>query len=137
MWVLILLLVALGVVAAILQMKQCTTDGDIVANSASDKVRSQGSEACNTCAADGTGCYADRMLRHAVQNEPQYFEDEELDAYCGTPADAYTVTQEEQFAEVLHTLKQEEVADWLHALALRGIEFPAALRDEAVMLMKG
>ena len=136
MWVLILLLVALGVVAAILQKKQCSTDGDFVVNSASDKVHSQGSEACNTCAADGIGCYADRLLRHAVQNEPRYFEDEELDAYCGIPADAYTVTQEEQFAEVLHTLKQEEVADWLHALALRGIELPATLRDEAVMLIK-
>lgn len=137
MWVLLALLVALGLVVAILPSSRRAVDKKSSSDVAAAATPHQKSEACNTCAADGTGCYADRMLRHVVQNEPQYFEDEELDAYRGTPADAYTAEQEEQFAEVLHTLQEEEVADWLHALSLRGVELPAALRDEAVMLMKG
>lgn len=94
------------------------------------------SEACDTCAADGTGCYADRMLRHAVQEKPSYFNDEELDAFQGLSADSYSPSQSEQFAEVLHTLRSEEVADWLHSLSLRGIALPTSLRDEAVMLLQ-
>ncbi len=139
MWVLLALLVVLGLIAAFLQMRDKTdkseeTDTDAGLSSAA--ASHQKSEACNTCAADGTGCYAERMMRHSSQEKPQYFDDEELDALSGIPADKYTPEQVELFDEVLQTLRKEEVADWLHALSMRHIEFPASLRDEAIMLMQ-
>lgn len=136
MWVLVVLLVALGLVAALLQRRDYDVSSE-KALSDEETVVPATAEACNTCAAEGSGCYAERMIRHAANVEPLYFEDEELDAYKGTPADGYTSAQQEEFAEVLHTLRQEEVADWLHALSRRGIDLPTSLRDEAIMLMQG
>lgn len=153
MWVLLALLLALGIFAAAMGWR-APKDADVAGKtsdstnetaaavtpdetSGTPKASPHDSAACHTCAAENTGCYAERMLRHATQVEPQYFEDEELDAYRGISAETYSPEQEEEFAEVLHTLKEEEVADWLHALTLRGIELPVALREEAVMMLQG
>lgn len=137
MWVLLLMLLALGVFAALLGLRRTQPPTEETAEPLADDEDEPPAENCNACAADGTGCYAERMLRHAAQTAPQYFEDEELDRFAGTPADNYSTEQEAQFAEVLRTLRAEEVADWLHALTLRGIELPASLRDEAILLMQG
>ncbi len=139
MWVLLVLLVVLGFVAAFLQLRaksDHSDEADTDAGTSPAPSSHQKSEACNTCAADGTGCYAERMMRHTAQEEPQYFDDEELDALKEIPADKYTPEQVELFDDVLHTLRKEEVADWLHALSMRHIEFPASLRDEAIMLLQ-
>ncbi|MBR1838773.1 MAG: hypothetical protein IJ786_04365 [Bacteroidaceae bacterium] len=138
MWVLLSLLIALGLITALLTL---FTSGDhsheASSSSFSDsQPRSDTSEACQTCAADGTGCYAERMLRHAVQSSPQYFEDEELDLFRHRDPQSYTPAEEAQFADVLYTLRSEEVADWLHSLNLRQIALPTALRDEAIALLQ-
>lgn len=138
MWVLLLLLSLLCVVAALfgLAQRERKADDTLSVLKNENALEADAPEACNTCAAEGTGCYAERMLRHSVSAEPVYFDDEELDAFCGTPADAYTSEQIALFEDVLQTLRTEEVADWLHALSLRGVELPIALRDEAVMLLQ-
>lgn len=59
-----------------------------------------------------------------------YFEDEELDIYAGTPADAYDDDTIDEFREVLYTMRPEEVSDWLISLEKRGLELPAVLRQE-------
>lgn len=64
-----------------------------------------------------------------------YFDDEELDAWKYTDADAYSDEQIEQFREILYTLRPEELEDWLISLEKREIAFPTVLRPEAYDLL--
>lgn len=68
-------------------------------------------------------------------NAPEYYDDEELDAFCGTPSDRYTPEQVAAFEEVLLTMRPAEVHGWLLALQRRGVELPDALKDEAFLLV--
>lgn len=60
----------------------------------------------------------------------EYFNDEELDEYKQIPPEDYTDEQIEAFRDVLYTLRQEELEDWLISLEKRGINYPTALRAE-------
>lgn len=71
----------------------------------------------------------------AMTTEIVYYDDEELDAYRGTAADAYTDSQIEQFRDVLLTLLPEDIAGWARSLRLRGIELPECVKDELLMLV--
>lgn len=64
-----------------------------------------------------------------------YFDDEELDAYKGIPADSYSDSQIDNFRDVLYTLRQEEVEDWLISLEKREISLPEILRQEALEML--
>lgn len=66
----------------------------------------------------------------------EYFDDEELDRFCRRESSSYTDEEAEEFAEVLHTMRQSEVKDWCRSLSLRGINLPDQLKDEAFMLME-
>lgn len=70
-----------------------------------------------------------------LKEEPDYYEDEELDDYRGRASDAYTAAEVEQFEEVLTTMRPEEVHGWLRSLQLRGVALPDALKDEAYMIV--
>lgn len=70
-----------------------------------------------------------------LKEEPDYYEDEELDDYRGKASDAYTAAEVEQFEEVLTTMRPEEVHGWLRSLQLRGVALPDALKDEAYMIV--
>ena len=67
--------------------------------------------------------------------EAEYYDDEELDAYAGTAADAYGSEAVERFRDVLMTLLPEDVPGWSRSLELRGIALPAQLRDELLLLL--
>lgn len=60
----------------------------------------------------------------------EYFNDEELDEYKQIPPEDYTDEQIEAFRDVLYTLRQEELEDWLISLEKRGINYPTVLRAE-------
>ncbi|MDE5786629.1 MAG: phospholipase [Duncaniella sp.] len=66
--------------------------------------------------------------------KPEYFDDEELDRFAGRAADDYSADEAEQFRDVLFTLLPEDVEPWGFSLQARGIELPAAVHDEWVML---
>ena len=70
-----------------------------------------------------------------LKEEPDYYEDEELDDYRGRASDAYTAAEVEQFEEVLTTMRPDEVHGWLRSLQLRGVALPDALKDEAYMIV--
>lgn len=91
---------------------------------------------CASCTSHTDSCMHDCLMTKAVQ-APEYFDDEELDAYKDRPSDSYTDEETAQFAEVLYTMQQEEVKDWLTSLSLRGINLPDQLKDEAIMLTEG
>ena len=68
--------------------------------------------------------------------KPVYFNDEELDQYCGKGPDQYTLSEEEQFREVLFTMQPAETQEWLKSLMMRGIKPPQQVRQEALNIIK-
>lgn len=90
---------------------------------------------CATCNGDNDKCEQECMMEVATQ-PIEYFEDEELDAFRGRPSDAYDDDETQQFADVLYTMRQDEVAAWCRSLTLRGINLPNALKDEVVMMIE-
>ena len=90
---------------------------------------------CATCNGDNDKCEQECMMEAATQ-PIEYFEDEELDAFRGRPSDAYDDDETQQFADVLYTMRQDEVAAWCRSLTLRGINLPNALKDEVVMMIE-
>lgn len=90
---------------------------------------------CATCNGDNDKCEQECMMEAATQ-PIEYFEDEELDAFRGRPSDSYDDDDTQQFADVLYTMRQDEVAAWCRSLTLRGINLPNALKDEVVMMIE-
>lgn len=126
MTVLILSLVALGLIAAIMGYVSQRKHGEepIVEAPAGD---------CATC--DGTDAACEQVCTMEAATKPiEYFEDEELDQYIGRPSDKYNEEETEQFAEVLETLRPDEVKAWNRSLILRGINMPDGIKDEFIQL---
>lgn len=88
---------------------------------------------CATCTDDNPSC--EQLCMMKASTEPvEYFDDEELDEYKGRSADNYTEEETEQFAEVLETLRPDEVKAWNRSLILRGINMPDGIKDEYISL---
>lgn len=99
-------------------------DGPVVVAPASD---------CATCADPAAGC--EQVCMMAAATKPiEYFEDEELDVYKGRRSDTYTDDETQEFAEVLETLRPDEVKAWNRSLILRGINMPDGIKDEYIEL---
>ena len=125
MFILVILLVALGVVAAVIGFLTKNHGGDRVVEKAT----------CSTCNGENQKCEQECMMEAATK-PVEYFDDEELDTFRGRPSDQYTDTEVEQFADVLYTMRQDEVPAWCRSLNLRGVHLPDQLKDEVVMMME-
>lgn len=86
------------------------------------------------CCGQHEMCEKESLLA-AVSKQIEYYDDEELDAYRGIQADAYTPEQIEQFREVLYTMKETDVAGWVRSLMLRSVELPVELKDEVFLIV--
>jgi hypothetical protein len=64
-----------------------------------------------------------------------YYDDEELDRFIGREADSYTPDEEEEFRNVLMTLRPEDVAGWARSVTQRRLNLPDDVRDELLMLV--
>ena len=124
MFILVILLVALGVVAAVIGFLTKNHGGDRVVEKAT----------CSTCNGENQKCEQECMMEAATK-PVEYFDDEELDTFRGRPSDQYTDSEVEQFADVLYTLRPDDVAGWSRSLVLRGINLPDPLKDELIMLI--
>ena len=80
-------------------------------------------------------CEKDSLLS-GVSKKIEYFDDEELDQFAGTPADGYTEEQIEEFRDVLFTLLPEDIAGWARSLQLRGITLPAIVKEELLLIVQ-
>lgn len=133
MWILITGIIILGVIAAILghfrnkKLQKQLERGQITEIPDPREIP----EVC--CGAHEV-CERDSLLA-AVSKQIDYYDDEELDRYRGTPGDAYTEEAVGEFSDVLYTLKETEVAGWLRSLQLRCIELPDCLKDEAFLIV--
>lgn len=86
------------------------------------------------CCGQHEVCEKESLLA-AVSKKIEYYDDEELDRYIGTPADSYTPEQEDEFRDVFYTMQEEDVAGWVRSLQLRGIALPNALKDEVFLIV--
>ena len=68
--------------------------------------------------------------------ETLYFDDEELDAYKGKQPEEYTEKEIEEFRNVLYTMKSDEVDLWVQCLQQRGIELPADIKEEVLLILQ-
>ncbi len=66
---------------------------------------------------------------------PDYYDDEELDAFACIPESAYTEAQRNSISDVFYTLKEKEVAGWLRSMQLRRIELPAEIKVQALLIV--
>ena len=84
------------------------------------------------CCGQHEVCEKESLLA-ALSKEIEYYNDEELDRFQGK--DAYTDEEEEEFRDVLYTMREDEVAGWVRSLQLRGVELPLGLRNEVIMIV--
>lgn len=125
---LVIILIVVGIIAAIVELSGKKTAGE-------KPVEVKPLEtSCSTCVANDL-CEADMQLREQVK-PIEYYNDEELDSYKGRAADSYTDTEVDEFSDVLYTLRQNEVRGWLHSINARGIALPQQLQDEAYALLE-
>lgn len=64
-----------------------------------------------------------------------YYDDEELDRFVGRTPESYSPEEEEEFREVLMTLRPDDVAGWARSITQRHLELPPDVRDELLMLV--
>ena len=123
---LLLILIALGVFAALLGIVSSLRGG-------SDDIVQPAAASCATCTGENHMCEQDCMLEAAVK-DIEYFGDEELDAYRDRPSDRYSDAEADEFSEIMYTMKPEEVKAWNRSLILRGINMPDQIKDEFIAL---
>lgn len=121
-------MVAVGVVLYLLDLRSRKNEPQDAAPEA-PKVANCDADCCSTHEV----CPSEMMLE-GCNAEIVYFDDEELDAFKGRAADAYTPEEEEQFRDVLYTLLPADLLPWEQSMKKRGIILPSAIRNEFVML---
>lgn len=131
MTALLLLLLALGIVAALIGTALQWWHSVHNPGSTTEPVIPQRS---SDCCGQHEVCEKESLLA-AVSKEVVYYDDEELDRFAGRRADNYDREETDEFEEILTTLRSEDVAGWVRSLQLRGIELPDALRDEVILIV--
>lgn len=94
----------------------------------------QPEESDEECCGMHVTCERDSLLA-SVSKDIEYYDDEELDRYRGTPAGAYSDEAIEEFRNVLLTLLPDDIAGWARSIQLRGIELPDPVREELLMIV--
>lgn len=77
----------------------------------------------------------DKQSLLAGADEPEYFDDEELDRFAGRAPESYTDDEVEEFRDVLLTLLPADIAPWARSIQRRGITLPAPVRDELLLIV--
>ena len=123
----LLAIICLGVVAAILQKSYNWKIEE-------KKEQSASIQSLDGCCGAHEICEKESLLA-AVSKDIEYYDDEELDRFKGYSSNSYSSGEVQEFADVLYTLRSEEVAGWVRSLQLREIELPDQLKDEIVMIV--
>lgn len=90
-------------------------------------------DSCSTCSGENDKCEQECMMEAATK-DIEYYDDEELDRFRGRLSDGYTADEAEEFAEVMLTMRPEEVKGWSRSLILRGINMPNQIKDDFIAL---
>ena len=108
MWWVLALILAAGVIAAVVWVR----------GRVDDPVQPHGTPRDAGCCGQHAVCERDSLLA-AVSSRVEYYDDEEA----------------EEFRSVLYTMRDDDVPGWCRSLQLRGIELPDQLRDEVVLIV--
>ncbi|WP_290379451.1 phospholipase [uncultured Muribaculum sp.] len=99
-----------------------------------DSASATDTEEPEVCCGMHITCEKDSLLA-SVSETIDYFDDEELDRFCGREADQYEEAEIEEFRDVLLTLRPDDIAPWARSIQLRGIKLPASVKDELLMIV--
>lgn len=124
--VILILLIAIGGVIAIVANMQQKGD-DTVSKPQSN---------CATCDDPKTNKCEQICQLEAAAKSVVYYDDEELDRYCGRPSDSYTDDEANEFENIMLTMRPEEVSSWSRSLILRGINVPNQIKDEMIAIIQ-
>ncbi|MBQ7192020.1 MAG: phospholipase [Paludibacteraceae bacterium] len=67
---------------------------------------------------------------------PDYYDDEELDAYAHIPVEQLTDIQELAIREVFRSLRETDVTGWVRSMQQRDIALPSDVREEALFIVR-
>lgn len=131
---LILLLISLGIMTAVAEaIRQWWLRQKVKKGELTEMPTIQENAAAGCCGLHET-CESESLLA-GVSKKIEYYEDEDLDRFKGRSGEDYNDTEIDEFADVLTTLKTEEVAGWVRSLQLRGINLPIELKDDVILLV--
>lgn len=85
---------------------------------------------------DGVCCGKHANCEKGYDSKNLYFDDEELDRFKGRAQEEYSDADIEEFRHVLYTMKESEVDQWVHCLQERGIEMPAVIKEEVLLMLQ-
>ena len=133
----LLLFVALGIVILIIfevrARKQQRANSEPserpIANSEASDSRNED----DGCCGEHLVCERETLLQTNAKVE--YYDDEELDALSGIPAEDYTEKQYQMIREVFNTLQAKDVPGWVRSIQLRNIQLPLDIREEALLIV--
>lgn len=107
-------------------------DGDAPVDDADEQPAPQG------CVDESCGirsiCPSEQILAGACQQQPTYYDDEELDRFAGRGEGDYTPDEEEQWRDILYTLLPSDLLGWGQSIKHRGLTMPTAIREEFLQL---
>ena len=95
--------------------------------------RETASDPDDGCCGEHLVCERETLLQTNAKVE--YYDDEDLDALIGIPAEDYTVEQYQMIREVFDTLQSKDVPGWVRSIQLRNIQLPLDIREEALLIV--
>ena len=137
----LILFVALGIVVLIVfevrARKQQQTNSEQSERPLTDNEASNSREAVSDpddgCCGEHLVCERETLLQTNAKVE--YYDDEELDALIGIPAEDYTAEQYQMIRDVFDTLQSKDVPGWVRSIQLRNIQLPLDIREEALLIV--
>ena len=94
---------------------------------------SETSNSDDGCCGEHLVCERETLLQTNAKVE--YYDDEELDALIGIPAEDYTPKQYQMIRDVFDTLQAKDVPGWVRSIQLRNIQLPLDIREEALLIV--
>ena len=88
----------------------------------------------NGCCGAHEVCERDSLIATFVE-EPEYFDDDELDKYSNRDSSKFNEDEVEEFREVFYTILDEEKPRWVRSLQMRYIPVPDLMKDEVLMFV--
>ena len=104
-----------------------------ITDSEASNSREAASDPDDGCCGEHLVCERETLLQTNAKVE--YYDDEELDALIGIPAEDYTEEQYQMIREVFNTLQAKDVPGWVRSIQLRNIQLPLDIREEALLIV--
>lgn len=128
--------VGLGIVVLIIfeiRARKQQQENQDSTNSTSSEQDSAKTDSDDGCCGSHLVCERETLLQ--TNAEIIYYDDEELDALAGIPAEDYTKEQYQMIRHVFDTLQGRDVPGWVRSIQLRNIQLPLDIREEALLIV--